>query len=111
MKEYIRDNGEIRKCDSNIAKMSVLEYIRYFVKWRCWFPVCRPNKNDFKGILQILMFFLQIIPFFIIPSLLYARKRIKKAKVKVEKINNNKKVTFDNSPQEVELKIINNENK
>lgn len=51
MKEYLRDNGKIRKCDSNIAKMNIWEYIKYFIKWRCWFPVSIPNADDFRGVL------------------------------------------------------------
>lgn len=29
MKEYIRDDGKVRNCDSNIAKMNVFEYMYY----------------------------------------------------------------------------------
>lgn len=90
MKEYIRDNGEIRKCSSNIAKMNILEYIRYFMKWRCWFPVSVPNEDDLKGVLQIIMFVLQIIPVFMIYSLFYAKKRISIAKKEVEIYNQRK---------------------
>lgn len=30
-KEYIVDDGKIRRCDSNIAKMSVAEYTYYYI--------------------------------------------------------------------------------
>lgn len=29
-KEYVKDNGKVRNCPDNVAKMSVFEYVRYF---------------------------------------------------------------------------------
>lgn len=30
MKNYIRDNGKVRNCPANLAKMNVFEYIYYY---------------------------------------------------------------------------------
>lgn len=30
-KEYILDDGKVRKCDSNLAKMNIFEFIHYYV--------------------------------------------------------------------------------
>ena len=35
MKEFIRDNGKVRICSSNIAKMNIPEYMYYF-RFRLW---------------------------------------------------------------------------
>ena len=35
MKEYIRDDGRMRVCTSNVAKMNILEYM-YYYRYRLW---------------------------------------------------------------------------
>lgn len=31
-KEYIKDNGKVRKCASNLVKMNILEWVYYYFK-------------------------------------------------------------------------------
>lgn len=92
-KDLIRDDGRIRGCDSNIAKMTVLEviYCRIFVWKTIPDMIIYDNKEFFieflKGLRSLLYLIINIgcIPFYpIILPIVYS-KSIKRAKAEVEK--------------------------
>jgi hypothetical protein len=83
MKDYIRDNGGIRYCDSNIAKMNIFEFWWHFERRGFW-------KRFFAGIIDgvkylgkgiILILFTVTIPVSY-PALIWVSiyKKIKRAK-------------------------------
>ena len=67
-KDFVKDNGKIRMCDSNIAKMNIIEYLilkRFFIN---------TIKDTFsyvvtilKNILELLVFILFILLLIVAP--------------------------------------------
>lgn len=89
-KEYIRDDGKIRNCNSNIAKMNIFEYM--------WMDVFRNGffstmfkyyilENGIEAAKYLGAFLLNLIMFILFPVALTIRaySNIKSAKKSVEK--------------------------
>lgn len=87
-KEYIRDNGKIRHCDSNVAKMNVFEY---------WWNVDRTDlgKDILKGLREGIKMFgegfllllqsILAIPLYPVFEIIRAFIAIRRSKKEVEK--------------------------
>ena len=86
-KEFILDDGEIRNCASNIAKMNVLEYIvfnKFFIK-DIWYSVKECLDEIFEGFIALYYLFFSIVCALIFPICfpLIAYFRIRKARKEV----------------------------
>ena len=93
-KDFIRDEGKIRQCESNIAKMNIFEFIYCYVfNWGYFKDIlsytteCFTEFFKYGGALAYNLLFLIFTP---ITLVLCAIVRIKKAK---ERCNKNKKRT------------------
>lgn len=83
MKEFIKDNGRIRNCASNIAKMNWIDYNFKLYSWKSFFfPVAPPK---LKEVTHILAFISQIIPLWWIVSIFNANSEIKRHKKEIER--------------------------
>lgn len=84
MKDYIKDNGKIRGCTSNIAKMNVFEYWWHFERFGYFARLFEGLIEGFKrfavGIYQIVgcSLFLILFPIGIVIVSLMEIKRAKK---------------------------------
>lgn len=91
-KDFIRDEGKIRKCDSNLSKMNIFEFIycyvfhwRYFKEILSYITECFAEFFKYGGALVCNLLFLIFTP---ITLVLSAIIQIKNAK---ERCNKNKK--------------------
>jgi alanine dehydrogenase len=81
MKEYIRDDGKVRCCESNIAKMNVIEYM-YHMRFRLWQNIVTAIK-EFLDSWSILVNMLLIValpiyyPIMAIQHIRSAKKAVK----------------------------------
>lgn len=92
-KEYIKDNGIVRECTSNIAKMNPLEYAYYKIKY--W-GAYRSAFDDLTELMFIFVESLIYIPIVIlemifmpIVQMIYGVFKIHKSKTIMNEINNN----------------------
>ena len=66
MKEFIRDNGKVRECTSNIAKMNILEWIYY--RWGMIYRnTVESITTGLEGIAMVLFMILNIIILILFP--------------------------------------------
>ena len=64
MKEFIRDNGKVRICSSNIAKMNIPEYM-YHCRFRLWNNICDSIKELLESWNIIInMFLILLLPIY-----------------------------------------------
>ena len=92
-KEYIKDNGIVRECTSNIAKMNPFEYAYYKIKY--W-GAYRSAFDDLTELMFIFVESLIYIPIVIlkmifmpIVQMIYGVFKIHKSKTIMNEINNN----------------------
>jgi len=92
-KDYIFDNGKIRNCTSNIAKMNVLEYVFFDVK-NGFFKyalqdIIEQFLEGFKGLMLLLcaIFNVMLVVFFPVTLWIRAILAIKNARKEIEKYN------------------------
>lgn len=91
MKNYIKDDGKIRRCDANIAKMNVFEYHWYHIRYWHYYRTEMYNLRLLlaciaEGIIALLwlpvFFFDLIIP---VIELTVAQFKIKNARKELAK--------------------------
>lgn len=83
-KEYIKDNGKIRNCDSNISKMNIFEYIWFIITAQHFFKynILETLEEYKKGFINLGIGILNTILIIIFPITLIfiAYNDIKNAK-------------------------------
>lgn len=92
-KEYIKDNGIVRECTSNIAKMNPFEYayckIKYWGAYRSAFDDLTELMFIFvESLIYIPIVILKMI-FMPIVQMIYGVFKIHKSKTIMNEINNN----------------------
>lgn len=98
-KDYLLDDGKIRRCDLNIAKMNIFEYsLLMITEWNYFKDMFEALQNTFVEFCKMSFYFIVNLIFLIfspITLLVLAFIKIKKAKKTVEKekeaIERNKK--------------------
>lgn len=97
-KDFIRDDGKVRRCSSNIAKMNMLEFIYYMLfHWECIqnisIDIIDCIKDGFEYLVGVLIGVLQLIllPLFLIMWSVVHIKRAKKECARNDKIRNSNK--------------------
>ena len=82
MKKYIRDDGRVRLCASNIAKMNILESM-YYHRFRLWDEI----KYTIGDLISHLYIFVNLLCIFILPVAypIMALREIRKAKKEMER--------------------------
>jgi hypothetical protein len=88
-KEFIRDDGKIRNCDSNIAKMNILEFVlfkKFFIK-DFWYSTKECLGEIGEGLKAVYWLFVGIFLMILFPIgfPLLAYFRIRNAKREVER--------------------------
>lgn len=96
-KDFIRDNGKVKRCSTNIAKMNMLEFIYYMLfHWGCIqdivVDIIDCIKDGFEYLVGILIGVLQLIllPLFLIIWSVVHIKRAKKECAYYDKRKNSK---------------------
>ena len=94
MENFIMDGDKVSNCATNLAKMSVIEMIKYIYGYKKSFlPISKiPDFLALLGIIcHIVLWILQPI-FGIFSTIIIAKVRIAKAKKEVEKFNQRKNI-------------------
>lgn len=89
MKEFIRDNGKVRECTSNIAKMNILEWI-YYRRGMIYRNTVESISTGIEGIVMFLSMLLNIMIIILSPITLpiAAWLQIRVAKKEMELLGN-----------------------
>ena len=81
MKDYIRDDGEVRLCDSNIAKMNVFE-LMYYHRHRTMGDVIECAKEFLPALVNMATIIILpvVYPIFCYRRILSARKEVERCR-------------------------------